>query len=170
MIGGVESLRTLGTKPACSSSGPFSSQDKENSVASARQIPALLMWEAHPLFILCRFSLQAPRAPLTRLIGVWTCLYSPQYPTQHLLYKLEGKGSPFLETCLWPPICLQQAGEKRGKQRTRWGPLDRGPLPPRCSNIPNWGSLLRCFPLSPAKLAPLPHLFLCGPLQNKLPC
>ena len=93
---------------------------------------------------ICHFPLQAPHAPLTRLISVWIHLYSPQHLTQYLLFRLEEKAaSSWRLACAHPP-CLQWAHENRGKQRTRQGPPERGLLAPRCSNIPNWSSLLHC--------------------------
>ncbi|XP_029800490.1 butyrophilin subfamily 1 member A1 isoform X2 [Suricata suricatta] len=53
------------------------------------------------------------------------------------------------------------------------GPMDGGPLSPRCKSTPTWGPLLRSWFNSPAArraCAPRGHLFFCGPPQNKLPC
>ncbi|XP_072670200.1 endogenous retrovirus group V member 2 Env polyprotein-like [Canis lupus baileyi] len=52
------------------------------------------------------------------------------------------------------------------------GPLDGGPLSPRCKTAPNWGPHLRSWfnSSSPHQAcAPPGYLFLCGPPQNKLP-
>nr|UPL77267.1 hypothetical protein [Felis catus] len=52
------------------------------------------------------------------------------------------------------------------------GPMDGGPLSPRCKSTPKWGPLLRSwFNSSSARQACAPpgYLFLCGPPQNKLP-
>lgn len=52
------------------------------------------------------------------------------------------------------------------------GPLDGGPLSPRCSTKPNWGSLLRRWfnSTSPRQACtPDGYLFLCGPAHNRLP-
>lgn len=52
------------------------------------------------------------------------------------------------------------------------GPMDGGPLSPRCKSTPTWGPLLRSWfnsSLARRACAPRGYLFLCGPPQNKLP-